>query len=81
MGFSHNKKLDFESSGSGLNCAEGLAVPGSALDADRIKLTRHEPLRKSSLMVLTLSEGSHRELVLKKERSQGPLTGMSIQLV
>lgn len=46
FGFFHNKKLGFEGSGSGLKCAEGLAVSGSVLDADRIKLTRHEPLRK-----------------------------------
>lgn len=52
--FFHNKKkLGFEDSYSGLKLSEGLAVLGSVPDADKTKLTRHESLIKSSLVILT----------------------------
>ena len=55
--FFHNKKkLGFEDSYSGLKLSEGLAVLGSVPDADKTKLTRHESLIKSSLVILTHSE-------------------------
>lgn len=61
--------------------AECLPVPSSALDIDRTKLTRHEPPRKSSLMVLTSSEGSHQGSLFKNGDPRAPLPGMTIQLV
>lgn len=81
LGFFHNKTLSFENSDSWSKLAECLPVPSSALDIDRTKLTRHEPPRKSGLMVLTLSEGSHQGSLFKKGDPRAPLPGMPIHLV